>query len=241
MSLILPVSAERRVCINFAALRASRTLINILYLRPRKSSHDGRIHPHAQPTPRPHKVHRPALATIPAPPFENKETLSISSLNSWSTDVSQPLYCPSPLEPIGQSTTRCCSTCPHYRSLSSFSSVRPLPSHSYLIPSRPHTSTPREMSTSILTPPPSSGPTVIIYNRHRLLPILAPILPSALTSRLAHYTPLTSFSFTDQVAAGLSSGNFDVERDNLGTGEGSSSDGRMGLDEAGVEEVRRIM
>ena len=40
------------------------------------------------------------------------------------------------------------------------------------------------------------------------------------------------------MAAGLSSGNFDVERDNLGSG---SSDSRMGLDEAGVEEVRRIM
>jgi len=40
------------------------------------------------------------------------------------------------------------------------------------------------------------------------------------------------------VAAGLSSGNFDVERDNLASG---SSDSRMGLDEAGVEEVRRIM
>ena len=93
------------------------------------------------------------------------------------------------------------------------------------------------MSRSLLIP----SPPVVIYNRHRLLPILAPILPSTLTSRLAHYTPLTSFSFTDQVAAGLSSGNFDVERDNLGTGEGSSADGRMGLDEAGVEEVRRIM
>lgn len=84
----------------------------------------------------------------------------------------------------------------------------------------------------------SLTPPVVVYNRHRLLPILAPILPSALTSRLAHYTPLSSFSFSDQVAAGLSSGNFDVERDNLGEG---SSDGRMGLDEAGVEEVRRIM
>jgi hypothetical protein len=40
------------------------------------------------------------------------------------------------------------------------------------------------------------------------------------------------------VAAGLSSGNFDVERDNLASG---SSDSRMGLDEGGVEEVRRIM
>lgn len=83
-----------------------------------------------------------------------------------------------------------------------------------------------------LTPP------VIVYNRHRLLPILAPILPSSLTSRLAHYTPLASYSFNDQVAAGLSSGNFDVERDNLGEG---SSEARLGMDEAGVEEVRRIM
>jgi len=55
---------------------------------------------------------------------------------------------------------------------------------------------------------------------------------------LAHYTPLSTFSFSDQVAAGLSSGNFDVERDNIASG---SSDSRMGLDEAGVEEVRRIM
>jgi hypothetical protein len=82
------------------------------------------------------------------------------------------------------------------------------------------------------------NPPVILYNRHRLLPVLAPILPSALTSRLAHYTPLSTFSFSDQVAAGLSSGNFDVERDNIASG---SSDSRMGLDEAGVEEVRRIM
>jgi hypothetical protein len=84
-------------------------------------------------------------------------------------------------------------------------------------------------------------PPVVVYNRHRLLPILAPILPSSVTSRLAHYTPLSTFSFSDQVAAGLSSGNFDVERDNLGGGGSGSSDSRMGMDEAGVEEVRRIM
>jgi hypothetical protein len=36
----------------------------------------------------------------------------------------------------------------------------------------------------------------------------------------------------------MSSGNFDVERDNIASGSGDS---RMGLDEAGVEEVRRIM
>jgi len=52
---------------------------------------------------------------------------------------------------------------------------------------------------------------------------------------------LSTFSFSDQVAAGLSSGNFDVERDNLGGGGSGSSDSRMGMDEAGVEEVRRIM
>jgi len=79
---------------------------------------------------------------------------------------------------------------------------------------------------------------LIIYNRHRLLPLLSPYLPSTLTSRLAHYTPLTTYTFSDQVAAGLSSGNFDVEGANLGEGSG---EGRLGLDEAGVEEVRRIM
>lgn len=35
----------------------------------------------------------------------------------------------------------------------------------------------------------------------------------------------------------MSSGNFDLEANN---GEGSG-EGRLGLDEAGVEEVRRIM
>jgi hypothetical protein len=56
-------------------------------------------------------------------------------------------------------------------------------------------------------------------------------------ARLSHYTPLQSFSFSDQAAAGLSSGNFDLEQ-NIGSSSGES---RMGLDEAGVEEVRRIM
>ena len=60
-------------------------------------------------------------------------------------------------------------------------------------------------------------------------------------ARLTNYTPLSAYSFSDQAAAGMTSGNFDVERDNLGVGEGSSADGRLGLDEAGVEEVRRIM
>lgn len=44
-------------------------------------------------------------------------------------------------------------------------------------------------------------------------------------------------SFSDQAAAGMSSGNFDLE-ENMAEGSGES---RTGLDEAGVEEVRRIM
>jgi hypothetical protein len=116
----------------------------------------------------------------------------------------------------------CCSTYQQLPSFSSFSFVSPSPDQAY------------SMSTALKPP-------VVVYNRHRLLPILAPILPSSVTSRLAHYTPLSTFSFSDQVAAGLSSGNFDVERDNLGGGGSGSSDSRMGMDEAGVEEVRRIM
>jgi len=48
---------------------------------------------------------------------------------------------------------------------------------------------------------------------------------------------LQTYSFADQAAAGLSSSNFDLE-ENIGEG---SSENRLGLDEAGVEEVRRIM
>lgn len=52
-----------------------------------------------------------------------------------------------------------------------------------------------------------------------------------------NYTPLQNFGFADQAAAGLSSGNFDLE-ENMAEGSG---EGRVGLDEAGVEEVRKIM
>jgi len=78
---------------------------------------------------------------------------------------------------------------------------------------------------------------VIIYYRHRLLPILSPYLPAPLIARLTNYTPLSTFSFSDQAVAGLSSSQFDLE-ENIGEGSG---EGRMGLDEEGVEEVRRIM
>ncbi|EIW72171.1 hypothetical protein M231_01858 [Tremella mesenterica] len=79
---------------------------------------------------------------------------------------------------------------------------------------------------------------LIYYSRRRLLTFLAPYLPDNLVARLSHYTPLQSYAFSEQAAAGLTSGNFDIERDNLAEG---SSESRLGLDEAGVEEVRRIM
>ena len=66
---------------------------------------------------------------------------------------------------------------------------------------------------------------------------MIPYLPTPLAARLSNYTPLTSFSFSDQAAAGISSRNFDLE-ENLGEGSGEN---RVGLDNSGVEEVRRIM
>lgn len=70
--------------------------------------------------------------------------------------------------------------------------------------------------------------TVIFYYRHRI----ASLIPS--TSPLqAGYTRLTTFS--SQAAAGLTSGNFDLEENNL------QGDSRLGLDEAGVSEVHDIM
>ncbi|ORY31656.1 hypothetical protein BCR39DRAFT_88072 [Naematelia encephala] len=79
---------------------------------------------------------------------------------------------------------------------------------------------------------------LIIYFRRKLLPFVAPYLPSQLVARLSNYVPLESYSFRDQAAAGMTSSSFDLESNNLGEG---SAEGRMGLDEAGVEEVRRIM
>jgi hypothetical protein len=79
---------------------------------------------------------------------------------------------------------------------------------------------------------------VIYYNRRRILPLAAPYLPTNISARLSNYVPLESTNFADQVRAGMSSSNFDVESANLAEGSG---EGRMGLDDAGVEEVRRIM
>lgn len=75
------------------------------------------------------------------------------------------------------------------------------------------------------------------YFRHRIYSFAEPYLPTSVIARLSNYQPLQTYSFQDQAAAGMSSSNFDLEA-NLGEG---SSENRMGLDEDGVEEVRRIM
>lgn len=77
----------------------------------------------------------------------------------------------------------------------------------------------------------------MIYYRSRVLPLIAPYLPTRLTARLSNYQPLSSQSFSDQAAAGLSSRDFDLEG-NMASGSGEN---RSGLDSQGVEEVRRIM
>jgi len=87
-----------------------------------------------------------------------------------------------------------------------------------------------------LTTPPHLS--VLVYKRARVLPFIAPYLPVRMAAYLSDYQPLQSFSFADQAAAGMSSGNFDVEGQNMASGSG---EGRVGLDADGVEEVRRIM
>lgn len=66
----------------------------------------------------------------------------------------------------------------------------------------------------------------VYYNRR----LIAPRLPA----RMQHYMPLSSFE--DQAHAGLTSAHFDIESLNIMGG-----DSRQGLDEAGAEEVKRIM
>lgn len=89
-------------------------------------------------------------------------------------------------------------------------------------------------------------PPVIIYKRSLWIPYTTPYLPTRLATWLSNYEPLGSHSFADQVAAGLSSGDFDVEGQNLpgaatSGASGSRGEARLGLDAQGVEEVRRIM
>lgn len=84
----------------------------------------------------------------------------------------------------------------------------------------------------------SSRMAVIVYKRARIIPFLAPYLPSRMSTYISGYQPLQSYSFADQAAAGMSSSSFDVESQNMASGSG---EGRVGLDSEGVEEVRRIM
>ncbi|GAA98053.1 uncharacterized protein L969DRAFT_355921 [Mixia osmundae IAM 14324] len=69
----------------------------------------------------------------------------------------------------------------------------------------------------------------IYYYRGRLL--LA--LPPSLQSRLKHYAPVSSFE--SALEQGYTSAEFDL------SGNVDGSDPRAGLDEAALEEVRRIM
>lgn len=83
---------------------------------------------------------------------------------------------------------------------------------------------------------------VATYYRARIVPHIRPvilrILPTSIAARLSNYTPLSGLSFADQAAAGISSRTFDLEESNIAEGSGEA---RLGLDEAGVEDVRRIM
>ena len=84
----------------------------------------------------------------------------------------------------------------------------------------------------------SGSPAVIVYKRARVIPFIAPYLPTRMSTYISGYQPLQSYSFADQAAAGMSSSSFDVEGQNMASGSG---EGRVGLDSEGVEEVRRIM
>ncbi len=71
---------------------------------------------------------------------------------------------------------------------------------------------------------------------YRYRALLVPHLPRSVKAyfpSLSHYTPLATFS--DQIGAGLSSNDFDIEA-NLRDG-----DSRTGLDEQGTQEVLEIM
>ena len=65
---------------------------------------------------------------------------------------------------------------------------------------------------------------------------IIPYIPDRVRSlfpKLSNYTPLSTFS--DQVGAGMTSDDFDIEA-NI-----SSGDSRVGLDERGTQEVLEIM
>lgn len=71
---------------------------------------------------------------------------------------------------------------------------------------------------------------------YRYRAVILPHLPESVKAHfpsLSHYTPLATFS--DQIGAGLSSNDFDIEA-NVRDG-----DSRTGLDEQGTQEVLEIM
>ena len=75
---------------------------------------------------------------------------------------------------------------------------------------------------------------IIVAYRYRA--VIIPYFPDRVKSlfpKLSNYTPLSTFS--DQVGAGMTSTNFDIEA-NI-----SGGDSRMGLDERSTQEVLEIM
>ncbi|TFK39458.1 hypothetical protein BDQ12DRAFT_681821 [Crucibulum laeve] len=77
---------------------------------------------------------------------------------------------------------------------------------------------------------------LLVMLTYRYRTIVLPHVPERVRSffpKLSHYTPLATFS--DQVGAGLTSSDFDIEA-NIRDG-----DSRAGLDEAGTREIMEIM
>lgn len=82
----------------------------------------------------------------------------------------------------------------------------------------------------------NSLPLLFIPVTYRYRAAIIPRLPDRVRAafpHLRHYRPLSTFS--DQIGAGLSSSEFDIER-NVRDG-----DSRAGLDDQGVQEVLEIM
>ncbi|KDR68024.1 hypothetical protein GALMADRAFT_257596 [Galerina marginata CBS 339.88] len=77
---------------------------------------------------------------------------------------------------------------------------------------------------------------LLVMLTYRYRAFITPHLPERVKSmfpKLSNYTPLSTFS--DQVGHGMTSSDFDIEA-NIREG-----DSRMGLDEAGTQEVLEIM
>ena len=72
---------------------------------------------------------------------------------------------------------------------------------------------------------------LVLLAAYRYREVVLPYMPRAIRSRLEVYAPLPSFD--DAAAAGFSTATF-----NLADNEG---DERTGLDQAGLDQIRRIM